>query len=163
MSATKKLGQKCQHSAQCYSMITGSGCYRPQQQQQQKRKQSLNVDDDQWHCSCAFGYKVDQQKQECINEWNIQEPDHEQCDQMDGGYLWIPILRKCVATDRRIHYSMRVGRAGGGRGGGGGGSVGRSTGSRSWFSNRRNGIVDYRSNISTILMVSMLSLLLILM
>ncbi|KAH7641008.1 hypothetical protein HUG17_8477 [Dermatophagoides farinae] len=97
-------------------------------------------------------YQFDQQKQECINEWNIQEPDHEQCDQMDGGYLWIPILRKCVATDRRIHYSMRVGRAGGGRGGGGGGSVGRSTGSRSWFSNRRNGIVDYRSNISTILM-----------
>lgn len=53
----KKIGQKCQHSAQCYSMITGSGCYRQQQQQQQKRKQSLNVDNDQWHCSCAFGYK----------------------------------------------------------------------------------------------------------
>lgn len=63
----------------------------------------------------------------------------ERCDQTDG-YLWIPILRKCVAN--RIQYSMRVGRAGGGRGGGGGGSVGRSTGSRSWFSNRRNGTIQ---------------------
>ena len=51
----KKLGQSCQHSAQCYSMIIGSGCYR--QKQQQHEQQQTFVNDDHWKCSCAFGFK----------------------------------------------------------------------------------------------------------
>ncbi|OTF69255.1 hypothetical protein BLA29_011761 [Euroglyphus maynei] len=84
-----------------------------------------------------------------MNDHNLRE----KCDQTDG-YLWIPILRKCVAN--RIQYSMRVGRAGGGRGGGGGGSVGRSTGSRSWFSNRRNNMEQISANHTTIIMMTII-------